>query len=106
MPGTPVLPVCLSYGKRCHNPACIIVNEACFKLCHAAQVRLVTQFQTRLDIAILPPYTPSAEERADPKLYAANVRALYGRAMGLPLVEQACLEPYTCGMCSGPLRMN
>jgi len=48
----------------------------------------VTQFQTRLDIAILPPYTPSAEERADPKLYAANVRQLYGRAMGLPLAEQ------------------
>ena len=61
-------------------------------LCRAAQVRLVTQFQTRLDIAILPPYTPSPEERADPKLYAANVRALYGRAMGLPLVEQA--RPY------------
>ena len=52
----------------------------------------MTQFQTRLDIAILPPYTPSPEERADPKLYAANVRALYGRAMGLPLVEQA--RPY------------
>ena len=49
----------------------------------------MTQFQTRLDIAILPPYTPSPAERADPKLYAANVRALYGRAMGLPLVEQA-----------------
>lgn len=49
----------------------------------------MTQFQTRLDIAILPPYTPSPEERADPKLYAANVRVLYGRAMGLPLVEQA-----------------
>ncbi|KAK9839254.1 hypothetical protein WJX81_004479 [Elliptochloris bilobata] len=83
VPGVPVLPVCLVYGKRCHNPAWTIVNEPWHFL------RLVTQFRTRLDIAILPPYTPSAEERADPKLYAANVRALYCRAMGLPLVEQS-----------------
>ena len=27
VPGVPVLPVCLSYGKRCHNPAWTIVNE-------------------------------------------------------------------------------
>lgn len=27
VPGVPVLPVCLAYGKRCHNPAWTIVNE-------------------------------------------------------------------------------
>jgi lysophosphatidylcholine acyltransferase/lyso-PAF acetyltransferase len=27
VPGVPVLPVCLTYGKRCHNPAWTIVNE-------------------------------------------------------------------------------
>ncbi len=27
VPGVPVLPVCLHYGKRCHNPAWTIVNE-------------------------------------------------------------------------------
>lgn len=27
VPGVPVLPVCLAYGKRCHNPAWTIINE-------------------------------------------------------------------------------
>ncbi len=52
----------------------------------------MTQFQTPLDISILPPYVPSDEERSDPKLYAANVRRLYANAMGLPLAEQVTPE--------------
>lgn len=71
-------------------------------------MRLVTQLQTRLDISILSPYTPSAEERADPKLYAATVRRLYGEAMGLPLVEQVGVQGVllcfpTCSTCWGKI---
>lgn len=69
----------------------------------------MTQFQTRLDIAILPPYTPSTEERADPKLYAANVRRLYSQAMGLPLAEQvppARLHAAPCRLPTGCARLG
>ena len=32
----------------------------------------------------LPAYRPSEEERADPKLYAGNVRAVFAAALGVP----------------------
>ena len=39
---------------------------------------------TRAEVEYLPPYVPSHEERADPKLYAANVRAIFAAALGVP----------------------
>lgn len=45
-----------------------------------------------LDVEVLPPYSPSAAERADASLYAANVRALYAAHTGWPLVEQSQRE--------------
>lgn len=43
-------------------------------------------------MTILPPYMPSAVERADARRYAANVRALMGAALGAPLSEQGIAQ--------------
>ena len=50
------------------------------------------QFVNVLDVEVLPPYAPSAAERADASLYAANVRQLYAAQTGWPLVEQSQRE--------------
>ena len=39
---------------------------------------------TRAEVEYLPPYHPNEEERADPKLYAANVHRLFSAALGVP----------------------
>lgn len=54
-----------------------------------AQLRLLCQFTSEVEVTVLPPYMPSAAERADPRLYAANVRALYSKTLALPLVNQS-----------------
>lgn len=56
------------------------------------QIRLVCQFVNVLDVMVLPPYMPSAAEKADALLYASNVRALYASETGWPLVEQSQRE--------------
>jgi hypothetical protein len=70
------------------------------------QLRLMCQFVNVLDVEVLPPYTPSAAERADASLYAANVRDLYAAHTGWPLVEQSQRE-FTAlckvGHCTGVL---
>lgn len=45
----------------------------------AAQLRMMTQLCNCLEVEALPPYVPSDAERADPALYAANVRQLMVR---------------------------
>ena len=41
-----------------------------------------------LQVEALPVYFPSAEERATPALFAANVRKLMGERLGAKLVDQ------------------
>lgn len=38
--------------------------------------RLLTQVYNRIEIHFMPVYVPTPEERADPVLYASNVRAV------------------------------
>ena len=52
------------------------------------QVRLMCQFWNTLEVTILAPYIPSAQEQQDAALYAVNVRHLYSQTLSLPLVEQ------------------
>ncbi len=51
-----------------------------------------TQFINLADIEVLPPYMPSAEERADPRLYAENVRRLMAERLGAQLSPQGIRE--------------
>ncbi|KAF8069495.1 Lpc [Scenedesmus sp. PABB004] len=68
--GTPVVPILLRYKLRPASPAWTIPPGS--ELWHA--LRLMCQFENRVTVEMLPPYVPSAAERADPALYAANVR--------------------------------
>ena len=60
-----------------HTPACGIIGA---------------QFCNELDIEIMPPYRPSAEERARPRLYADNVRTAMGAALGAPLSSHGIVQ--------------
>lgn len=48
-------------------------------------LRVQCQLVNRCEVLVLPPYLPSAEERADPRLYADNVRALMAQHLGAKL---------------------
>ena len=54
--------------------------------------RVLAQLVNHLRVEVLPPVHPSPAERQDPALFAARVRALMGRALGAPLVEQSLGE--------------
>ncbi|PNW83324.1 hypothetical protein CHLRE_05g248150v5 [Chlamydomonas reinhardtii] len=82
--GRPVLPVCMKYKTNDHNPAWTQVYSEAWHL-----LRLLSQWRNELEIIICPPYVPSAEELADPKLYANNVRALMGKVMNQPLLPHS-----------------
>lgn len=51
-----------------------------------------TQFINLADVEVLPPYMPSAAERADPRLYAENVRLLMAEKLGARLSDQGLRE--------------
>jgi lysophosphatidylcholine acyltransferase/lyso-PAF acetyltransferase len=86
VPGAPVLPILVSYERAHFNPAWTIVHEG------AHFLRLLCQFRKRVRVRVLPPYRPSPAERADPSLYAANVRRLFADELGVPVVDQGYEE--------------
>lgn len=47
--------------------------------------RLLASPYVAMRVVVLPVYAPSPAERADPSLYAANVRAAMARTRGVPL---------------------
>ena len=87
VPGAPVLPVLLSYENARCNPAWTNHASVAWHF-----VRCGTQVSKVLAVRVLAPYVPSAAEKADPALYATNVRALYARELGLPCVDQGYEE--------------
>lgn len=48
--------------------------------------------EAALLMQVLPPYMPSPEERADPRLYAENVRRLMAKKLGAQLSHQGLKE--------------
>ena len=59
---------------------------------HRLQVRMLTQLINVLDVTVLPPHVPSAEERQHPEFFASTVRAQYAEASGYNLAEQGQRE--------------
>lgn len=84
--GRPVQPVLLRFPFRHFNPA----YTNCDGLWHF--FRHMTQLVNWAEVTVLPVYTPSAAELADPAAYMSNVRALMARELGVPLVEQGLEE--------------
>ncbi|XP_057843569.1 lysophospholipid acyltransferase LPEAT1 isoform X1 [Cryptomeria japonica] len=67
---TPVLPVILRYRYQRFSPAWDTISGVRHVLL------LLCQFVNYLEVTRLPVYCPSEKEKADPKLYANNVRKL------------------------------
>jgi 1-acyl-sn-glycerol-3-phosphate acyltransferase len=68
--GAPVQPIVHRYKYKYFCPGWIGSDDKFYF------TRLFSQFNNRLHIVHFPPYFPSEKERADPKLYAENVRRM------------------------------
>ena len=44
----------------------------------------------QVELEFLAPHTPTVEEKADPKLFASNVRKEMASALGIPLCDLRC----------------
>ncbi|BDA43236.1 Lysophosphatidylcholine acyltransferase 1 [Coccomyxa sp. Obi] len=84
--GAPVQPVILRYGEDRVSPAWDSISP----LWHALLL-LANPFHS-VTARQLPIYHPSEEEKADPKLYAANVREMMLREGGFKASESSLLE--------------
>ncbi|RUS90250.1 hypothetical protein EGW08_002031 [Elysia chlorotica] len=83
LPGMPVQPVCIRYPNKLDTVTWTWEGPGAF-----TQLWLtMCQFYTKVDVMYLPPYHPSEEEKKDPKLYAANVRALMAKCLNCPVTD-------------------
>jgi len=91
-PGLPVQMVAFKYVYHHFNPTWNGRAVGGNDLADLA-LRLASQFVNRLEVAFLPPYTPSTEEAADATLYAAKVQRMMGAVLQAP-VSDARYEDY------------
>jgi 1-acyl-sn-glycerol-3-phosphate acyltransferase len=77
-PGEPVQPIVLRYPHHSFNPAFTRSNSLVSTL-----IGTLSQVFNRVQITYMPVYVPSDEERADPDLYAENVRQHMIRTLGV-----------------------
>lgn len=82
-PGVPVQPVLLDFRRNTRfNPGWGLDMSTYWHF-----LRMMTQFKTHVDVTVLPVYKPSAAEKADPRLYAENVRILMAQHLGCTLSD-------------------
>lgn len=79
--GQPVQPVCIRFPNQYHDM--LLKGSA------ASLYRLCCQFVNYMSYEYLPEYTPNAEEKANPQLFANNVRALMAKTMGILTTEHS-----------------
>ncbi|GAB0494580.1 hypothetical protein MMPV_005874 [Pyropia vietnamensis] len=77
--GAPVKPVVLQWGVYDVDPAYVKISKT-------ALLRLLCEPRLYLRVTRMPLYRPSAAEKADPRLFAENVRRLMARQLRVPLV--------------------
>lgn len=82
-PGQAVCPMLLTYATPGFNPGWGIVPSTPLHV-----LRMLCQPVNRVRLQVLPPIPPRPEERDDPLLFAARVRAIMAKALQCPLVEQ------------------
>lgn len=98
--GQPVMPVIIRYNTGAVNAGwvwrpratrCSFYHRLPTEFVHLARL-IGRPWSGTVDVRILPPYAPSAAEQADPRLFAAGVRAAMARALGVPLAEEWSAE--------------
>ncbi|GER44315.1 acyltransferase [Striga asiatica] len=83
---SPVLPIILRYPFQRFSPAWESISGA------RHVILLLCQFANYIEVTKLPVYYPSEQEKADPKLYAENVRRLIAREANLILSDVGLAE--------------
>lgn len=78
--GLPVQPIAVRYKWRFFDPCWSVDGPGML----GSIMRMLAQFNNTMEVSFLPVYTPNDAERANPKLYARNVRDLIARELGLP----------------------
>jgi lysophosphatidylcholine acyltransferase/lyso-PAF acetyltransferase len=79
-PGLPVQPVAVKFPFRFFDPCWSIDGPGMV----GAMLRMFSQFYNRMEVTFLPVYHPSEAEKANPRLFAKNVRDLIAKELGLP----------------------
>lgn len=87
-PGVKLLPVCMQYRSRV-NPAAVGRNSHVLFL-----ARVMMQWSNRMHVQVLPPYTPTEEDKSDPILFAERVQTLMSDAMGLPNTRHSLADMF------------
>ncbi|XP_019877475.2 lysophosphatidylcholine acyltransferase isoform X1 [Aethina tumida] len=82
-PGVPIQPVCIRYPNKLDTVTWTWEGPSALKLLWLT----LTQPYSYCEIEFLPVYTPSEEEKRDPKLFANNVRAVMAKALGVPVLD-------------------
>jgi Ca2+-binding EF-hand superfamily protein len=102
--GLPVQPVALHYPWRNFDPAFVVNRASDWYF-----VRMLCQLRIDVVVSFLPLHVPSAAERADATLFAANVRAEIADVLGAEVTEHSFEDAklYRCAlMCKGALGRN
>ncbi|KAG5899387.1 hypothetical protein JTB14_036875 [Gonioctena quinquepunctata] len=82
-PGVPIQPVCIRYPNKLDTVTWTWEGPSALKLLWLT----LTQPYSNCEIEFLPVYTPTEEEKRDPKLFANNVRAVMAKALGVPVID-------------------
>jgi lysophosphatidylcholine acyltransferase / lyso-PAF acetyltransferase len=100
--GEPVQPVVLKYPFDFFAPSweTILIRTYLWKLWAGLRFRIQAQW--------LPLYVPNEQEKADPALYASNVRAYMSKMSGVPLCESGIAQKaaYHKAIMGGKVRID
>eukprot|EP00927_Polykrikos_kofoidii_P006048 TRINITY_DN12441_c0_g1_i1.p1 TRINITY_DN12441_c0_g1~~TRINITY_DN12441_c0_g1_i1.p1 ORF type:complete len:554 (+),score=94.75 TRINITY_DN12441_c0_g1_i1:85-1746(+) len=95
-PGVPVQPVVVSYPFWFNDPSFTIPHSSSTYL-----LGVLLQFVNFMEVEWLPVYTPSAEEVADPVLFAGNVQRVMATALGVPATKHSSEDLVLCMKAQG-----
>ncbi|KAF5912216.1 hypothetical protein HPG69_003492 [Diceros bicornis minor] len=100
IPGVPVQPVVLRYPNKLDTITWTWQGPGALEILWLT----LCQFHNQVEIEFLPVYSPSAEEKKDPALYASNVRRVMAEALGVPVTDYT-YEDCQLALAEGQLRL-